>query len=129
MDLLCPLSTLSLATGQAFTIADPDHASVIRKSNKLQKEAATAPEASGSGRCRYGATNSSGNLPADASEKIQLCKVAAYRVYSPLSLRLRLHNKFPPTLWAALAAAHDRILPCGIAVAGSGQAENLVSCF
>ena len=27
VDLLCPLSTLSLATGQAFTIADPDHAS------------------------------------------------------------------------------------------------------
>ena len=35
VDLLCPLSTLSLAAGQAFTIADPDHASVVRKSNKL----------------------------------------------------------------------------------------------
>ena len=67
VDLLCPLSTLSLATGQAFTIADPDHASVIRKSNKLQKEAATAPEASGSGRCRCCATNCFANLPADAS--------------------------------------------------------------
>ena len=39
----------------------------VRKSNKLQKEAATAPEASGSGRCRCGATNYNDNLPADAS--------------------------------------------------------------
>ena len=28
-----------------------------------------------------------------------------------------------PTLPAALAAAHGRILPCGIAVAGSGQVD------
>ena len=27
VDLLCPLSTLSFATGQAFTLADPNHAS------------------------------------------------------------------------------------------------------
>ena len=100
VDLLCPLSTPSLATGQAFTIAAPDHASVIRKSNKLQKEAATAPEASGGGRCRRpfnlcfpverpvaglvkkknricGATQVFAPLPASASEKIQLCHVAA----------------------------------------------------
>ena len=57
----------SLAIGQAFTVADPDHASVIRNSNKVQKEAATAPESSGGGRCRCGATNCIANLPADAS--------------------------------------------------------------
>jgi len=52
----------SASTGPASFLADPDHASVVRKSNKLQKEAATAPEASGGGRCRCGATNSSGEL-------------------------------------------------------------------
>ena len=67
VDLLCPLPTLALATGQALTVADPDHASVVRKSNKLQKEAAAAPETSGSGRCRCGATNYSVNLPTVAS--------------------------------------------------------------
>jgi hypothetical protein len=46
VDLLCPLPALALATDQAFTIADPDHASVIRNSNKVQKEAATAPDKS-----------------------------------------------------------------------------------
>ena len=30
------------------------------------------------------------------------------------------------TLPAALAAVHDRILPCGIAGAGSGQVDNLI---
>ena len=40
------------STGPASFLADPDHASVVRKSNKVQKEAATAPEASGGGRCR-----------------------------------------------------------------------------
>ena len=52
VDLLCPLSTLSLATTQALTIADPDHASAIRKSSNVQREAATAPETSGGGRYR-----------------------------------------------------------------------------
>ena len=40
------------STGPASFLADPDHASVVRNSNKVRKEAATAPEASGSGRCR-----------------------------------------------------------------------------
>jgi len=42
----------SASTGPASFLAAPDHASAIRKSNKVQKEAATAPEVSGSGRCR-----------------------------------------------------------------------------
>ena len=55
------------STGPASFLADPDHASVIHKSNKLQKEAATAPETSGSGRCRCGANNYSAKFAADAS--------------------------------------------------------------
>ena len=57
----------SASTGPASSVADPDRASAIRNPNKLQKEAATAPEASGSGRCRCGATNCITKLPAVAS--------------------------------------------------------------
>ena len=57
----------SASTGPASIRADPDHASVVRKSNKLQKIAATAPETSGGGRCRCGATNYSAKLFAVAS--------------------------------------------------------------
>ena len=63
--MFLPISSAS--TGPAAFRADPDHASAIRNSNKLQKEAATAPESSGGGRCRCGATNCSAKLPADAS--------------------------------------------------------------
>lgn len=73
--------------------SDPDHAFVIRKSNKLQhalphlkRRAAVAAVA--------GTTPVFVNLLAVESEKIPLCHVAAYRVYTPLTLRLRRHNKF-----------------------------------
>ena len=38
----------SASTGPASSLTVPDHASVVREPNKLQKQAATAPEASGS---------------------------------------------------------------------------------
>ena len=44
VDLLCSLSALPLATDQAFTIAAPDHASVIRNSNKVQKKQPPHPK-------------------------------------------------------------------------------------
>ena len=64
VDLLCPLSTLSLATGQAFTIADSDHASVIRKFNKVQKKQPPHPKSRAAVAAEdCGTTNSFANHP------------------------------------------------------------------
>ena len=42
----------SASTGPASFLANPNHASAIRKSSNVQREAATAPETSGGGRYR-----------------------------------------------------------------------------
>ena len=88
------MSALKLATDQAFTLADPDHASAIRNPNKVQKEAATAPETSGSGRCRCGATNCYAKLPAVASAitrfELNRCAVAETLLQPILHFRLLL---------------------------------------
>ena len=44
VDLLCPLSTHSLATGQAFTIADPDHASSFSSPTNCKKKQPPHPK-------------------------------------------------------------------------------------
>ena len=63
-----PLFAYSPAsTGPGFVPRRSGSRLVVLIPNKVQKEAATAPEVSGSGRCRCGATNSSANLSADAS--------------------------------------------------------------
>ena len=75
----------SASTGPATFLADPDHASVIRKASTVPIEAATAPEASGSGRCRCGATNYSAKITADASA------ITRFMYSSPLSVYRSFH--------------------------------------
>ena len=121
-DLLCPLSALTLATGQVFTA---DHASVSIVPSHCHEQQ-PPPD------CRMVSVAAGGNPPSKrflpfsaAHPTIDVMQSSrARRVYSPLPLRLRLHNAgYCPTCggWRQPTAG----LRCAVAVSGSGHGRPL----